>query len=36
MQYEQTQLQPWEIWTQPWKSRSRRVGRCPEKLSNSK
>ena len=29
-------MQPWEIWTQPWKLRSRRAGRCPEKSSNSK
>ena len=36
MQYEQTQLQPTEICTQPWKSRSRFIGRWPVKPSNSK
>ena len=36
MQYEQTQLQPWAICSQPWNSRSRRVGRWPAKSSNSK
>ena len=36
MQYEQTQLQPTEICTQAWKSRSRFIGRWPEKPSNSK
>ena len=29
MQYEQTELQPIEICTQAWKSRSRRLGSCP-------
>ena len=36
MQYEQTMLQPAEIWTQPWKSRARLPGRRPVKPSNSK
>ena len=36
MQYEQTQLQPTLICSQPWNSRSRRVGRWPAKSSNSK
>ncbi len=36
MQYEQTQLQPWEICTQAWNSRPRFIGRCPETSSNSK
>jgi hypothetical protein len=36
MQYEHLQLQPWEICSHPWNSRSRRVGRWPEKSSNSK
>jgi hypothetical protein len=34
MQYEQTMLQPAEIWTQPWKSRPRLAGRWPVKPSN--
>ena len=29
-------MQPTEIWTQPWKSRSRFIGRWPVKPSNSK
>jgi hypothetical protein len=36
MQYEHAQLQPTEICTQAWKSRSRFIGRCPVKPSNSK
>ena len=36
MQYEQLQLQPAEICTQPWKSRARLAGRWPVKPSNSK
>ena len=36
MQYEQTQLQPTLICTQPWNSRARLAGRCPVKPSNSK
>ena len=36
MQYEQRQLQPTEICTQPWNSRARLAGRCPVKPSNSK
>ena len=36
MQYEQTQLQPTEICTHPWKGRSRFIGRSPGKPSNSK
>jgi hypothetical protein len=36
MQYAQTRLQPWEICIQPWNSRARFIGRCPETSSNSK
>ncbi len=36
MQYEQAQLQPTEICTQAWCSRSRFIGRWPVKPSNSK
>src|SRR3954453_4491155 len=36
MQYEQTQLQPWEICIQPWNSRSRRIGKEPDTDSKSK
>ena len=36
MQYEQTQLQPIETWTQAWKRRSRCIGSSPAKPSNSK
>ena len=36
MQYAQAQLQPTEIWTQAWNSRSRLDGRWPVKPSNSK
>ena len=36
MQYAHLQLQPTEICIQPWKSRSRRMGRWPVKPSNSK
>ncbi len=36
MQYEHFMLQPAEICTQPWKSRSRLDGRCPVNPSNSK
>ena len=36
MQYEQTQLHPWEICSQAWNSRARFIGRCPAKPSNSK
>ena len=36
MQYAQTRLHPCEICSHPWNSRSLRLGRCPEKSSNSK
>ena len=36
MQYEQAQLQPTEICTQAWNSRSRFIGRWPVNPSNSK
>ena len=36
MQYEQAQLQPTEICTQAWYSRSRFIGRWPVNPSNSK
>ena len=36
MQYEQRQLQPTLICTQPWNSRARLTGRWPVKPSNSK
>ena len=36
MQYEQTQLQPTLICSQPWNVRARLAGRSPVKPSNSK
>ena len=36
MQYEQTQLQPTLICSQPWNSRARLAGRSPVNPSNSK